>query len=105
MLEIPITDARDDLAAVVNRVAFGHERILLTRRGRKLAAIIPAEELALLEAPAARPGSPTAGDKPLTASSLLRSGVCGMWSSRSDIADSAEFARRLRARARRRRRD
>ena len=47
---ISITEARDDFADVMNRVAYGHERVLVERRGRSLAAIIPAEDLRILEA-------------------------------------------------------
>lgn len=50
MPEIPITEAREDLAALVNRVAYGGERIRLTRRGRGLAAVVAIEDLELLEA-------------------------------------------------------
>ena len=41
--------ARQDFAETVNRVAYGGERIVLHRRGRSLAALIPVEDLALLE--------------------------------------------------------
>ena len=40
---------REDFAETVNRVAYGGERIVLHRRGRSLAALIPIEDLALLE--------------------------------------------------------
>jgi prevent-host-death family protein len=40
---------RQDFAETVNRVAYGGERIILHRRGRNLAALIPVEDLALLE--------------------------------------------------------
>jgi prevent-host-death family protein len=49
MSELPITDARDDLAEVVNRVAYGHERVRLTRRGKPLAAVVSIEDVELLE--------------------------------------------------------
>ncbi|CAH2606528.1 Antitoxin (plasmid) [Rhodovastum atsumiense] len=42
--------ARDRLAEAVNRVAFGKERITITRRGKALAAVVPIEDLAALEA-------------------------------------------------------
>ena len=35
--QVAITDARDDLAEVVNRVTYRGERVVLTRRGRLLA--------------------------------------------------------------------
>ena len=47
--EIPVTQARDELAELVNRVAYGHERIVLTRHAKPVAGIVPAEDLAWLE--------------------------------------------------------
>jgi prevent-host-death family protein len=47
--EVPVTQARDELADLINRVAYGHERIILTRHSRPVACIIPPEDLALLE--------------------------------------------------------
>ena len=44
-----VTEARDEFADLVNRVAYGHERIVVARRGRALAAVVPAEDVALLE--------------------------------------------------------
>jgi len=41
---------RQDFSETVNRVAYGRERIILHRRGRDVAALIPVEDLALLEA-------------------------------------------------------
>lgn len=45
-----MTEAREHLADVVNRVAYTGEGITLTRRGRRLAAIVPIEVLDALEA-------------------------------------------------------
>lgn len=39
------------------------------------------------------------GQRLPTMRDLLRSGPVGMWADRTDIADSADFARRLRERA------
>jgi len=47
---IPVSEAREQLADLVNRVAYGRERITLGRRGKKIAAIVSAEDLELLEA-------------------------------------------------------
>jgi len=49
MTTISITDARDEFADLVNRVAYGHERIIVARRGKNLAALVPPEDVALLE--------------------------------------------------------
>ena len=40
---------RAELSDVVNRVAFGKERVVLTRRGREIAVIMPVEDARLLE--------------------------------------------------------
>src|SRR2546425_394376 len=46
---IPATQARDDLGNIVNRVAFGGERIVLERRGSDVAAIVSMDDLRRLE--------------------------------------------------------
>jgi prevent-host-death family protein len=46
---ISVTDARDDFAELVNRVAYGKDRVIISRRGRELAAIVPVSDVALLE--------------------------------------------------------
>ncbi len=50
MTSVAITEARDELADLVNRATYGGERVILTRRGRPIAAIISAEDLAFFEA-------------------------------------------------------
>lgn len=49
MTRIPASEARLQFAEVVNKVAFGGERILLHRHGKDVAAIVPVEDLQLLE--------------------------------------------------------
>ncbi len=41
--------ARQHFSDLINRVAYGKDRILLTRRSRPLAAVVPIEDIALLE--------------------------------------------------------
>ncbi|MFC0100974.1 type II toxin-antitoxin system prevent-host-death family antitoxin [Micromonospora marina] len=41
--ELPISDARDSLADVVSRAHYAGRITYVTRRGRRLAAIVPAE--------------------------------------------------------------
>jgi prevent-host-death family protein len=59
--EIPVTQAREELADLINRVAYGHERIILTRHSKPVACIVPPGDLARLEEreqrPAQEPGS------------------------------------------------
>jgi prevent-host-death family protein len=49
MTSMPITAARDDLSEVVNRVAYGKERICLTRHGKDVACVVSVEEAKLLD--------------------------------------------------------
>ena len=46
---LSISEARESFADVVNRVAYRQERVLLTRHGRPIAAIVPMEQVAFLE--------------------------------------------------------
>ena len=41
--------ARQNFAELINRVAYGKDRVVLTRRNRPLAAVVPIEDIALLE--------------------------------------------------------
>jgi len=41
--------ARATFADLINRVAYGRERIMITRRGHEVVAVVPAEDVALLE--------------------------------------------------------
>lgn len=50
MTEITTAEARDKLAELVNRVAYGRERVTITRRGKALAVLVPVEDAEALEA-------------------------------------------------------
>ncbi|MDN3352391.1 type II toxin-antitoxin system Phd/YefM family antitoxin [Actinomadura sp. DC4] len=54
--EVPVTQARADLAELVSRVGYSGERILLTRHGKALAALVPVSDLEELERPPAEIG-------------------------------------------------
>ena len=49
MTKISTAAARNEFADVISRASFGKERFVLTRRGKILVAIIPVEDLELLE--------------------------------------------------------
>ena len=49
MTRIPSGKLREDFSETVNRVAYGRERIIVHRRGKDLAALIPVEDLRVLE--------------------------------------------------------
>ena len=46
---VSTAEARKKLAEIVNKVAYGKEPIVLTRRGEEIAALISMEELELLQ--------------------------------------------------------
>ena len=43
------TDARENLSDVLNRVAYAKDRVRITRRGKVVAAVVPIEDLELIE--------------------------------------------------------
>lgn len=43
-IELSVSQARDQLADLVNRVAYGGKTVVLTRRGRRMVVLGPAAE-------------------------------------------------------------
>ena len=50
MVTVSSEKVRDALGELINRVAYGGERVMVTRRGKNIVGIISAEDLELLEA-------------------------------------------------------
>lgn len=50
MNRVTASKVREDLSDTLNRVAYGRERVILHRRGKDVAAVVPIEDLRLLEA-------------------------------------------------------
>ena len=46
---ISTAKARNRFSEIINRAAFGKERIILTRRGKDLVGVVPLEDIELLE--------------------------------------------------------
>jgi prevent-host-death family protein len=46
---ITAKEARENFSELVNRTAFGKERVVVTRNKRQVAAVVPVEDLELLE--------------------------------------------------------
>lgn len=74
--EIPVTQARAELAELINRVVYGGERVVVTRHGKPLVALVSAADLQRLEEPGTaeeeqvistvstlRPGTSAAGER------------------------------------------
>lgn len=49
MTTLSIVEARNNLAEAINRVTYGGERVVFARRGKPVAALVSAEDLALLQ--------------------------------------------------------
>ena len=46
---VGVSEARETFAELVNRAAYGHERVLVARRGRPIAAIVPIDDVEFIE--------------------------------------------------------
>jgi prevent-host-death family protein len=49
MTRLNVSKAREGFPEIVNRAAYGNERTIVSRRGKDLAAVIPIDDLRLLE--------------------------------------------------------
>jgi prevent-host-death family protein len=50
MAEHRISEAREDFASIINKVAYGGERVRLTRHGKPVAAVVPVDDMDFMEA-------------------------------------------------------
>jgi prevent-host-death family protein len=48
--EVEVTELRASFSDTVNRVAYGKERLVVTRHGKEMVALVPIEDMRLLEA-------------------------------------------------------
>jgi prevent-host-death family protein len=49
MGQVNTVSARAQFSEIINRAAFGKERVTLTRRGKEIVAVVPIEDVKLLE--------------------------------------------------------
>ncbi len=49
MGQMSTVDARSQLSEIINRAAFGKERMILTRRGKEIVGVVSIEDVKLLE--------------------------------------------------------
>jgi prevent-host-death family protein len=78
MADLSISEARDTLAEIINRVVYGGERIILRRHGKKVAALVSArdlERLAKLENRQHPPSRPSRLSRPVRRRGRRRTGV------------------------------
>jgi prevent-host-death family protein len=50
MGQVNTVNALAQFSEIINRAAFGKERVTLTRRGKEIVAVVPIEDVKLLEA-------------------------------------------------------
>ncbi|MEU2461903.1 type II toxin-antitoxin system Phd/YefM family antitoxin [Streptomyces sp. NPDC053741] len=71
--EIPVTQARAELAELINRVVYGGERVVVTRHGKPLVALVSAADLQRLESEEAEAQETAAEEQVISSVSSLRS--------------------------------
>ena len=49
-MSVSTREARENFSDVVNRAAYGKERVILARRGKPVVAVVPMADIELLEA-------------------------------------------------------
>lgn len=49
MTKVTASNARENLSDILNRVTYAGERVIIHRRGKDLVAIVPIEDLRLIE--------------------------------------------------------
>jgi prevent-host-death family protein len=49
MASVSVAEARETLAETLNRVTYRGERVVIQKRGKPVAALVPVEDLRLLE--------------------------------------------------------
>jgi prevent-host-death family protein len=50
MIEMSTAEARENFAEIMNNAIYKHERTILTRRGKGVVAVVPLQDLKILEA-------------------------------------------------------
>jgi prevent-host-death family protein len=49
MAELSVAEAREQFSDAINRAAYGKERIYITRRGKRVIAIVPIEDVEAIQ--------------------------------------------------------
>ncbi len=57
MLKMTTVEARENFSDLINKAAYGNERVILTRRGKALAVVVPLNDLDSLSTPASESAS------------------------------------------------
>ena len=66
MKRVEATVARKEFSETLNHVAYGKKRVIVKRHGKDLAAIVPMQDVALLEKCEEAPPGPTPGPRRTT---------------------------------------
>ena len=49
MAKVSTVKARNEFSDIINRAAYGKERVVLTRRGKDIVAVVPIEDARMLQ--------------------------------------------------------
>ncbi|WP_405801018.1 type II toxin-antitoxin system Phd/YefM family antitoxin [Streptomyces sp. NBC_01506] len=71
--EIPVTQARAELADLINRVVYGEERVVVTRHGKPLVALVSAADLERLESLKSEEAAAAVEERVIASVSAIRS--------------------------------
>lgn len=95
--EIPVTQARAELADLINRVVYGSERVVVTRHGKPLVALVSADDLRRLDdidhAEGAAEAAETAGETAGSGEEQVISSVSSIGSSVPGASGAGERQR------------
>ena len=81
MPKVSVANAKSHLSELIARSSFGHERFIITRRNKPIAALVSLEDLQIIEQHEERQG-------------LIS--VAGKWSDFEEVSSSLEDLRSLR---------
>ena len=82
MSKVSVAEAKSHLSELIARSAHGHERFIITRRDRPVAALVSLQDLAIIEQHKERQGLAT---------------LVGLWPNFEEVAESIENLDELRS--------
>jgi prevent-host-death family protein len=94
MLEVSISELKRDLSGVINRTAYGKQRVIIVSRGKPKAAMISIEDLHLLEGLSQKKTRQVRQMAALEAARAIRAEIAEQ--SGGPLPDSSEELRQLR---------
>lgn len=94
MLKISVSELKRDLSGIINRAAYGKQRVIIVSRGKPKAAMISIEDLRLLETLHQKKNRQTRQMATLEAARAVRAEIAEQVG--GPLPDSVEILRQLR---------